>query len=122
LRYRRRLALDALFRPLPRRTQPFEPRLGVRFGSSQVHQKIVVQTNDITGLAPGFRRPFLPADGEGLDVGVQKQVAAARARACAAWRCALVTRTCTGSRRTRSAPYSLTSSARCSARALRLRT
>ncbi len=48
--------------------------MGVRFESTRVHQKVVVQTNDITGLSSRLRRPSLPADGEGLDVGVEEDV------------------------------------------------
>ena len=40
----------------------------------EAHQKVVVQTDDITGLSSGFGRLSLVADGECLDVGVQEHV------------------------------------------------
>jgi len=38
------------FRLLPRGTEPLEPLPGVRFESTRVHQNVVVQTDDVSGL------------------------------------------------------------------------
>ncbi|MCW5950924.1 MAG: hypothetical protein KIT69_01500 [Propionibacteriaceae bacterium] len=47
---------------------------GHRFDPGPGHPKIVVQTADIWGLKPRFRRPPLSADGEGLYLRVEEHV------------------------------------------------
>ena len=64
--------LSGATRPLiPRGNQLLDPLSRVPIVVDGVHQKVIVQTNDITGLSSGFRCPSSVTECEGLDVGVQ---------------------------------------------------
>ena len=57
---------------IPGGDQPLDPMSSVPAALYCVHQNVVVQTNDISGLTPRFRDLALPLDGDALHVGVEQ--------------------------------------------------